>query len=326
MMHFQSCVQRIVPVIVYRLNWVILLLLWLSVVDVRGVRGDAEPVSAPESTADAQATDPKTDDSKTDDSSAAHSGKIGVAVKLDQVVIAGSELEAKKLLRDDPLVVRVVETFPHGTDFRYDIECFALEAGTYNIADFLQRKDGSEVDVDPITLEVSDSLPAGQVKPSTLRPKNVAEGGRYRLLVVVAVVLWFLGLIFILTIGRKKGQGNAAEALQDLTFADRLRPLLESAQKGELDVTKKAELERTLMTYWQRRLGLESLSPHEAICELREHPQAGQLLVQLEQWLHRPESGTHVDVELLLRPYQEIEEPGDEANAAVAATSSEGQG
>ena len=51
-----------------------------------------------------------------------------------------------------------------------------------------------------------------------------------------------------------------------------------------------AELERTLLVYWERRLNLRDRKPAEAIAELRRHPEAGPLFQQLEAWLHRPGS------------------------------------
>ncbi len=250
--------------------------------------------------------------------------KIGVAALIKQIVIAGSELEAKELSRNDSLVVRVVASYPHGTDYRYDIEYFALEAGDYNLLDYMRRKDGSEIgEVHAVTVSAATSLPPGQVKPNALQLRDVAEGGRYRILVIGAVVLWIAGLIAILSIGRRKKVIADHDDEKPKTFADRLRPLLQTAQHGELDVSQKAELERTLLTYWQRRLALEELPPHEAIQVLRSHPEASQLLVQLEQWLHRPGSDADVDVELLLAPYQDMEEPGTDSQDMVTSASEE---
>jgi hypothetical protein len=76
-----------------------------------------------------------------------------------------------------------------------------------------------------------------------------------------------------------------------------------------------AELERVLLGCWRRRLDLERVPAAEAVTALRRHPDAGLLLRQLEDWLHRPAAadGTRapVDVQALLRPYQDMPlEPG----------------
>ncbi len=39
---------------------------------------------------------------------------------------------------------------------------------------------------------------------------------------------------------------------------------------------------------------------------IRDHEQAGQLLRQLEAWLHMPEPPAEVDVQALLAPYRDV--------------------
>src|SRR4051794_25995117 len=84
---------------------------------------------------------------------------VGMPARIDQVVLPGPELEARPL--DDPrgpVVLRVVDTYPHGTAFRYDLVYYALEPGTFDLKDYLRRKDGSstaglpslKVTVDPL--------------------------------------------------------------------------------------------------------------------------------------------------------------------------------
>jgi hypothetical protein len=89
-----------------------------------------------------------------------------------------------------------------------------------------------------------------------------------------------------------------------VTLAERLRPLVEGAVAGRLPPARLAELERTLIAYWERRLHVGDQKPMAALAELRQHPEAGPLLRQLESWLHRPGGGAAVDVAALLAPYQ----------------------
>jgi len=44
----------------------------------------------------------------------------------------------------------------------------------------------------------------------------------------------------------------------------------------------------------------------DALATIREHEEAGALLVQLETWLHRPGTSEEVDIALLLEPYQNL--------------------
>jgi len=67
----------------------------------------------------------------------------------------------------------------------------------------------------------------------------------------------------------------------------------------------RAELERMLLAFWGRRLGLTNLDPSQALAEMRRHAEAGRLIEQLERWLHRPDTADQVDVSALLGPYRE---------------------
>jgi hypothetical protein len=67
-----------------------------------------------------------------------------------------------------------------------------------------------------------------------------------------------------------------------------------------------AELERALVVCWRRRLGLTETAPAEALAKLRQHPDASPLMTQLEIWLHRPPGGEAVDINALLKHYQNI--------------------
>ena len=217
------------------------------------------------------------------------------------------------------MVLRVIDVFPHGTEFRYDFEYYALEPGTYDLGDYLKRVDGQPKDIPAIPVEVAAMLPPGQVLPTELDAKRSRFLGGYRILLVFAGFLWGLGLLAILFVGRNKKKASAGEETRPKTLADRLRPMVERAMKGELPTEETAQLERTLVAYWRRRLGLEGHDAADAIRELRAHGEAGSLLEQLEIWLHRPGSSGDVDVAKLLEPYRDL--PAD----AVEIRSSEPQ-
>jgi hypothetical protein len=249
------------------------------------------------------------------------SATVGMSGRIDGVVLPGPELEVKPL--DDaraPLVLRVVAVYPHGTAHRYDLVWYGLDPGEYDLKDYLRRKDGSSAEGLPsLRVEVTPVLPPGQVQPNPLEPAGSPRLGGYRVLLIVGVVVWVLGLLAILFLGRRGRKRAAAGSDRPLTVADRLRPLVERATRGELPQAERAELERTLLAFWRRRLGLEDARPAEAMAVLRAHPEAGVLLGQLEAWLHRPGPVEGVDVAALLKPYQAVRE---EALAAGTGGSS----
>jgi hypothetical protein len=211
----------------------------------------------------------------------------------------------------------------HGTAHRYDLEYYGLEPGQYDLRTYLRRKDGSPTnDLPPLPVTVESVLPAGQVVPHELPAQGTPWLGGYRLLLVVGGVVWLVGALAILFVGRGRKPASAATSARALSVADRLRPLIERALANDLSQTELAELERTLLAFWRRRLKLDHHRPGEAIARMRAHPEAGPLLAQLEAWLHRPGPRPPVDVAALLKPYQAIpEEALDAAEAREGAIS-----
>lgn len=233
---------------------------------------------------------------------------VGLSGRILGLVLPGTELEVKPNTdRRTPLIVRILQAWPHGTAFRYDIEFYGLEPGQFDIREYLQRKDGSAVkDLPAIPVTIKSVLPPGQIKPNPLEAKNTPGLGGYRTWLIAAGVVWTIVLLVILFAGRGGKKGADLAVHKPRTLADHLRPLVESAMSGRSSPTQLAELERSLLVYWERRLHLQHQKPAETIKQLRHHPEAGPLLEQLEIWLHRPANCKPVDVALLLKPYRNI--------------------
>lgn len=249
-------------------------------------------------------------------------GSVGVRYRVEQIVLPGPELEAAPLADDrTPVVVRVVASYPHGTAWRYDLEYYALEPGQFDLRDYLRCKDNSEMaDVPPIPVTIEALLPTGQVEPNAVTFGILPSLGGYRTLAAVLAVAWIGGLIAILTGGRKRRSTSDSADGRRVTLADRLRPIVEAGIAGELTRRQQAQLERMLLEFWRKRLDLQDVPAAEAIQRLREHDEAGQLLNQLENWLHCPDLNDNVDVAELLRPYQQL--PADAIDDAATSSTS----
>src|SRR5262245_22427723 len=64
---------------------------------------------------------------------------VGMPARIDQIVLPGTELEVKPLEgRRAPVVLRIVSVAPHGTAFRYDLEYYGLEKGTFDLKNELR--------------------------------------------------------------------------------------------------------------------------------------------------------------------------------------------
>jgi hypothetical protein len=242
------------------------------------------------------------------DEPAVTASTVGMPRKIEQIVLPGSELEPIPVTDETLVVIRVDAVYTHGTAFRYDLVCYAVEPGDYDLRNYLRRKDGSPTaDLPRIPFKVSSQLPAGQIEPHDLGYTGLPWLGGYRLLMILAGVVWVGGLVWILYPRKKKSDGAVVvEAATPLSLADRLRPLVIEAVAGRLPPAQLAELERALVSYWRRRLKLEELSPVDALSRLRGHPEASPLVSQLETWLHKPPDQMNVDIPALLEPYRNI--------------------
>ena len=235
------------------------------------------------------------------------SATVGSPARLQEVVLPGPELEVLPATPATPLVVRIAAVYPHGTDFRYDLEWYGLEPGTYDLGDFLRRRDGGPAEGLPeLQVEVLSVLPPGQVEPAPLAPVDLPRVGGYRLFLWVAGAAWALGLAALLVAGRRRRAAEQRGGAPPATLADRLRPLVERAAQGALPPEERARLELALIALWRKRLGLEQAAAADALAALRRHAEAGPLLVGLETWLHRPRAAEPVDVGALLAPYRDL--------------------
>lgn len=259
---------------------------------------------------------PATELPAADQSKPLSKSSVGLPQRINQLVLPGTELEARPSEdHDEPLVLRVVATYKHGSAFRYDLEFYCLEPGKFDLRQALRRKDGTSIDdLPPLSVEIASLLPAGQILPAALVVKPAPRLGGYRVLLAVLGVIWALGLAAILLVGRHRKRALAAATSTGPTLADQLRPLVSAAMAGQLSSDEQAQLERLLLGYWSRRLRLTDIEPADAIAAIRRDEQAGELLRQVEAWLHRPGGAGGVDVSAMLAHYRdlpaEIEVPG----------------
>ena len=236
---------------------------------------------------------------------------VGIEERLE-VQLPGTLLTAKPPERSDKIIVRIADTRPHGTLIHYDLRYIGLVPGEYDLRPLLSRADGSSTaDLPALKVQIAPLLPPEHQGQLNLRtPGLIAALGGYKTMMIGIAVLWVVAAIPLL---RKRRVTTVAASNEPAppTLADRLRPLVERAAAGQLPADGQAELERLLLGHWQRRLGLESVAPAEAIRKLREHPEAGSLLRALEDWLHRRPGTARVDLDAVLAPYARLGDTPD---------------
>jgi hypothetical protein len=229
---------------------------------------------------------------------------VGIEGQLT-VLLPGPELKTKPPDRASPLNLRIASTRPHGSQVQYDLRYIGLVPGRYDLRQYLVRADGAPVgELPELKVEVAGVLPPqhqGQLSPRSDLPE--LHLGGYRWWMGAAAGLWAL-LAFPLFLGRRRRpQKTESAPVAPPTLAERMRPLVELATKGQLTGDQQAQLERMLLGHWRERLGLDSLDLSEATTRLRAHPEAGTLLRALEDWLHRPPGSVKVDLDAVLSPY-----------------------
>lgn len=232
---------------------------------------------------------------------------VGLTGEVKDTLLPGPELRVKPDPEGrSPVVVRLTATYPHGTaGFRYDFSWFAYEPGPHNLTDYLERVDGSPAGtLPPVLVEAVSILPPGP--PGTLAGFSapVPALGGYRTTLIVGGGLWLAGLVALVCWRRKRPDSTAAALTTEPPLADRLRALLDQARTGSLDADGRARLERLVLGYWRDRLNLTALPVPEAVRQLRDHPEAGSLLRQVEEWLHSGKSVVREpEMAALLTPY-----------------------
>ena len=254
---------------------------------------------------------------------------IGMNARAEGLQFPGSELIVRPRQDADSLVLRITKIYQHGTaGFRYDFDFYGLDPGQHNLSDFLIRRDGSELaegELPAVPITVTSVLePGGPGLLNDLELPEQPNMGGYGALRKFLWVLWIIGLLLLLfwrQILRLIRPPEAAdEIVPEPTLVERLAPLVERARRGNLDNDGKAEFDRLILGYWRDRVGMEKgIGTAKSIRLLRDHPEAGDLVREVEAWLHRPpaKDDEPVDMEKLLEPYRDVAVPKtDPANGS----------
>ncbi len=251
----------------------------------------------------------------------ASSRNIGIEGKIS---IALPRADYQPLPLDDrtELILRIDKiTALAGNQHRYDFFYMGLEPGAYKLADYLIRPDGSRPDeLGDLRLHVRSMLPEDHDgKLNTYVPRLFPSIGGYRAFLGLLAGLWVGSLVLYFFLTRKKQViESVAFTPPPPSFAERLRPLVEEAAAGKLNVEGQANLERLLMGYWREKLNLRPMRMAEALAQLKAHREAGELLHALERWLHRPGVVSTQEVGSLLQPYRQLPAPTPPAEGGLS--------
>lgn len=223
---------------------------------------------------------------------------------------AGEVVQSVPVDDKAPVVVRIAEATRDGDWMLYDLRFIAQYAGEFDLRECLRRPDGAPLtNAEPLPVVVGKLLPDDhQGALFELGGVRVPRLGGYRLALLLVGIVWLaLPVWFIARRLLRKRPPASPPPDAPVTLADQLRPLVESALRGELSTADRARLEMLLLGYWRERLGLGGVEHAAAVRTMRAHAEAGELLEQLERWLHRPRRADDpaVDVSAMLTRYRD---------------------
>ena len=209
-----------------------------------------------------------------------------------------------------PILVRATPSGPRAGDTQtYRVEFIGMVAGDYDLSAYLERQDGSPLDVGPLPVRVVSQLPPGYGTDLFSSAQAPALGRRWYLTTMLALTGAWLSVpvvYVVVRIMRRRAVPPPAPVAPPPTLADQLRPLAEAAISGALSIAQRGRLELLMYMYWRERLGLDG-PPAQIVAQLRREPQAGGLLRAMEAWLHaarRPVGQAQGELAALLEPYR----------------------
>jgi hypothetical protein len=192
-----------------------------------------------------------------------------------------------------PLVVRLRRLDGVG---EFESSFIGTREGVFDLRESLEHADGSTADnlpTMPITVvstlpndQRSDLFEAVDFEPSLM--------GGYRLALATVAIFWLMTpvTIMVLRFWRRPPHVQPVPPPPEPNWGERLEPLLLAAAKRLLSAEEQGRLELLLLHYWRERSEIGTDGMAESIRKLRSQPDAGPILLAVEQWLHRSRKGT----------------------------------
>ncbi|HEY3243761.1 MAG TPA: hypothetical protein VGM03_10455 [Phycisphaerae bacterium] len=193
------------------------------------------------------------------------------------------------------------------TDYR--VEFIGLVAGDYDLREYLERQDGSALNLAALPVQIHSQLaPDHGTDLFSSSAALTLNARRYRTMAVLLAIAWLsVPLIYVVVRAlRRPPVVPTPIAAPPPSFADQLRPLVEGALHGSLSIAERGRLELLMYLYWTERLGWTG-PQGEIVSRLRSESEAGNVLRAVERWLHAPRAASeHPDGEVvsLLAPYR----------------------
>ncbi|MBC23483.1 MAG: hypothetical protein CMJ32_06150 [Phycisphaerae bacterium] len=225
------------------------------------------------------------------------------------IVHDGPLIEVAPMEEDFPVLIRIdrIRELEQGRE--YTIKYFALLPGEYDIATMLQYGVDRPAEIDPIRVTIVSLLPedhGGELLEIEKAP--FISSNWFWVLVGSIAFAWLVPPIVALVRRSEQHEEPIPVELPPQSLADQIEPLVLAAMEDRITLAEQARLEMLLLSYWRGQLHLEDVDHDEAITRIRQHPEAGRLLITVETWLHSnvPEGVRKQELDEVLAPYRDI--------------------
>jgi hypothetical protein len=204
-----------------------------------------------------------------------------------------------------PMLVRVAATQPHGTFTRYDLRYTGRVPGKHDLREYLFTAEGAPAtNLPALTVSIAGLLP--NPHDGWLEESAAPVPSLFGLSRGAGRLMPDRGVLRHPRVGRHEKPARVVEtAPRPPSFAERIRPLIQRAAAAFVRRPKsraRTDAHRALAAAAESR----PAGANELIVRLRLHPEAGELLGALENWLHRPPGRGEVELEKFLAPYRNL--------------------
>lgn len=208
-----------------------------------------------------------------------------------------------------PLILRIDSARP-GPDGAtiYDLRWIPFVPGDYDLRDLLRGSGNRPVaGLPPMKVHAASLLPPkNDGRLACPEPGHLRSLSGYYLRLILLWAAWIAAgivLLYLLLRSHKPQIAPPAPPAR-LSWADLLRPLVETAAERPLTPIEQSRLDALFLAFWRERLGLDALSTPEAIAGLRSDPEASLLLNALDRWIYAPPGRESPDIAAVLAPYR----------------------
>ena len=236
-----------------------------------------------------------------------HTSTVGIETALS-VVLPLSGLCPRPVHPRDPLILRIRKQIPLSSGgARYQLLYTGFVPGKHDLSEYLVTGSGLPPahPLPSIHVSIQSVLPRehdGRLDP--LFPFRLPWRISYRWCMTALWVFWLMILAVLVWMRRpRQTEAPPPPPPPTPTLVERLRPLVERAAQGTLDLEGKRRIDMLLLHYWRDALELDDRDIATSIGRPRLHPQAGPLLTQIERWLHSPQPVPLAEIQRVLEPF-----------------------